>query len=277
MEKYSLHFCDNGQMKTIRDVNPSVGGIEVIELGYGCAKDKEKYVLIRDCYMLQFVTSGHGKLCGEDFGAGDVIATTPKQVEIREPDPKNPYKCAWIMVKGPVAAELLRSVYPKGRSTFSFNRTNDASEKIKQAVDFFWENREVSFKFFMLGVFYSILSFFFNNEEKRTDPVSSALTYLNLNYDKENLKISDVAAFSGVAQNHLCKLFKKETGKSTMENLIEIRLAKSAVLLKSTDISISEVAYSVGFSDPKHFSQMFKKQYNMTPKECRRTAKRRDH
>lgn len=269
MKKQNLYFSNNGHIKIIHEANPNGDSIEVIELGYGRAQNRGKYVLIRDCYILQFVISGHGKFCGEDFYAGDVIAISPGQVEVREPDPENLYECAWVMVKGPVAAELLRSVYPKGRSTFSFGRTKEASEKIKLAVDGLWEDREVSFKYSMLGTFYSVLSLFSDKEEKRTDPVSSALTYMNLNYKEENLKISDVSAFSGVTQNHLCKLFKKKTGKSTMENLIEIRLTKSTVLLKSTDISISEIAYSVGFSDPKHFSQMFKRKYNLTPGEYR--------
>lgn len=269
MKKQNIYFSDNGNIKIVHVTHPDGDEVDIVELGYGRAQDRGRYVLIRDCYILQFVTSGHGKFCGEDFGAGDVIAITPGQLEVREPDPRNLYECAWIMAKGPVASELLRSIYPKDRSVFSFSRANDASDKIKCAVDGLWEDREVSFKFSMLSVFYSVLALFADNKEKRTDPVSSALTYMNLNYKEENLKISDVSAFSGVTQNHLCKLFKKETGKSTMENLIEIRLAKSAVLLKNTDISISEIAYSVGFSDPKHFSQMFKKQYGITPGEYR--------
>ena len=69
MKKQNLYFSNNGHIKIIHEANPNGDSIEVIELGYGRAQDRGKYVLIRDCYILQFVTSGHGKFCGEAWDA----------------------------------------------------------------------------------------------------------------------------------------------------------------------------------------------------------------
>ncbi|AQG81216.1 helix-turn-helix domain-containing protein [Spirosoma montaniterrae] len=65
--------------------------------------------------------------------------------------------------------------------------------------------------------------------------------------------------------NHLNKVLKESTGKTTTE-LISSRVVQEAkVLLKQTDWSISDVAYSLGFDEVAHFSNFFKKQTTLAP------------
>ena len=271
MENKGYIFSDDGTIRVIHRTSSEGSPLEMLELGCGRSRNKGRYVLVRDCYILQFITSGSGRFCGEPFKQGDVITVRPGQVEVREPTPNLFYESAWVMVKGSKAKELLGSFYPcDGKSIVHFEKTYECADRIVGAIEELWNNRSISAEFAMLGVFYSLYLFFSSTEkQERNDPVSLAMAYINLNYKDENLKISDISSFSGVTQNHLCKLFKKETGKSTMENLIDVRLSKSAVLLKSSEISVGEIAYSVGFSDPKHFSQMFKRKYGTTPGEYR--------
>lgn len=65
--------------------------------------------------------------------------------------------------------------------------------------------------------------------------------------------------------NHLNKVLKENTGKTTTE-LITSRLTSEAkILLKQTDWNISEIAFSLGFEELAHFSNFFKKQTSFTP------------
>lgn len=65
--------------------------------------------------------------------------------------------------------------------------------------------------------------------------------------------------------NHLNKVLKENTGKTTTE-LISNRLMQEAkILLKETDWNISEIAYSLGFEEIAHFSNFFKKYSSVTP------------
>lgn len=65
--------------------------------------------------------------------------------------------------------------------------------------------------------------------------------------------------------NHLNKVLKEITGIST-KNLISDRITTEAkILLKQTDWTISEIAYSLGFEEIAHFSNFFKKQSSLTP------------
>lgn len=75
----------------------------------------------------------------------------------------------------------------------------------------------------------------------------------------------DFADRLSVHVNHLNKVLKENTGKTTTE-LISSRLIKEAkILLKQTDWNISEIAYSLGFEELAHFSNFFKKQTSFTP------------
>lgn len=80
----------------------------------------------------------------------------------------------------------------------------------------------------------------------------------------------DVLIFSeklNMSKSSLYRKLKNMTGLSASDFIRNIRLKRACVLLKSKTASISEVAYSVGFSDPKYFSLCFKNEFNMTPSE----------
>lgn len=94
---------------------------------------------------------------------------------------------------------------------------------------------------------------------ERQFPVESPHQRLTLRTAK------DFAERLSVHVNHLNKVLKENTGKTTTE-LISSRLIKEAkILLKQTDWNISEIAYSLGFEELAHFSNFFKKQTSFTP------------
>ncbi|WP_420148605.1 helix-turn-helix domain-containing protein [Spirosoma sp.] len=75
----------------------------------------------------------------------------------------------------------------------------------------------------------------------------------------------DFADRLSVHVNHLNKVLKENTGKTTTE-LIGSRIVQEAkILLKQTDWTISEIAYSLGFEEVAHFSNFFKKQTTVAP------------
>ena len=94
---------------------------------------------------------------------------------------------------------------------------------------------------------------------ERQFPVESPHQRLTLRTAK------DFADRLSVHVNHLNKVLKENTGKTTTE-LISSRLTNEAkILLKQTDWNISEIAYSLGFEELAHFSNFFKKQTSFTP------------
>ena len=59
------------------------------------------------------------------------------------------------------------------------------------------------------------------------------------------------------------------TGESTGKFVRSVRLTKAVELLRNSDLTISEIAYETGFSEPGYFTKTFSKEYNMTPSDFR--------
>ena len=93
-----------------------------------------------------------------------------------------------------------------------------------------------------------------------------AKEYIKANYSK-SITLEDVAREISISPQYLSKLFKEETGENFIDYLtgIRIRIAKS--LLEGEDMSIKEICYSIGYSDPNYFSRIFKKIVGTTPTE----------
>ena len=92
---------------------------------------------------------------------------------------------------------------------------------------------------------------------------------MNKHLADTQLKVDDLGAEMGLSRVQLYRKVKALTGLSPVEILRETRLKKAHHLLLTTDNTISEVAYSVGFATPAYFSSCFKKQYGKYPTELR--------
>lgn len=79
------------------------------------------------------------------------------------------------------------------------------------------------------------------------------------------LSLSELSDIFGVDRSTIYKAFKSEYGKSVKEHIDAVRLEKACRMLDSRGVSIKEVCYSCGYSDPRYFSRAFKKRYGYTP------------
>jgi len=67
-------------------------------------------------------------------------------------------------------------------------------------------------------------------------------------------------------------MFKEAMGVSAYSYVLDLRLSKAAELLLSSELSIAEIAYETGFSDPLYFSRIFRKRCGSSPEAFRSTA-----
>ena len=68
-----------------------------------------------------------------------------------------------------------------------------------------------------------------------------------------------------MTQSTLYRKLKSLTGMSPNEFIRDVRIKKACMLLQRPDLQVSDVAYMVGFTDPKYFSLIFKKETGMSP------------
>lgn len=89
------------------------------------------------------------------------------------------------------------------------------------------------------------------------------------NINAADFNIDTIAESIGLSRSAFFKKLKSLTGFAPVDLVKEVRLAKAAQLVETTDDSITEIAYSVGFRDSGYFGKCFRKKYGMTPKEYR--------
>ena len=87
------------------------------------------------------------------------------------------------------------------------------------------------------------------------------------NMDDSDFNIDTIASGIGLSRSAFFKKLKSLTGLAPVDLVKDIRLNKSVELIKNTDLSISEIAFAVGFKDSGYYSKCFRKKYNQTPRE----------
>ncbi|MDD4378036.1 MAG: helix-turn-helix transcriptional regulator, partial [Eubacteriales bacterium] len=99
-----------------------------------------------------------------------------------------------------------------------------------------------------------------------------AKKYIEKSYEKD-LSLSDMAKYIFLSQSYFAHAFKEEFNISPKSYLLKVRIEKSKELLERTDMKISDIALSVGFSSQQRYNDIFKKYAGNTPLKYRRHAK----
>lgn len=97
--------------------------------------------------------------------------------------------------------------------------------------------------------------------------LNNFISLLETSYTESDISIEKISKILGVSRVHLHRKIKEISGLSPIDFLRNFRLSKAVELLKTSNHSISEIAYSIGFSSPTYFSKCFKDMFNMTPSE----------
>ncbi|KAF6608308.1 helix-turn-helix transcriptional regulator, partial [Paenibacillus sp. EKM208P] len=93
-------------------------------------------------------------------------------------------------------------------------------------------------------------------------------------YADTELSAEQVSCGVFVDPSYLRRVFRKESGFSIVDHITHIRMKKAKELLLNGNRKLSEIAESVGYSDPNYFGKCFKKRFGMTPTEYEQLKKR---
>ncbi|HOS83845.1 MAG TPA: two-component regulator propeller domain-containing protein [Bacteroidales bacterium] len=95
------------------------------------------------------------------------------------------------------------------------------------------------------------------------------MTHIHEHYSESELSVEDIGDTIGISRSNMYRKCVALTGKTPVDILQEVRIQNSIHLLKQTDLTISEIAYKVGYNDPRYFSNRFKKMTGVSPSEIR--------
>lgn len=104
-----------------------------------------------------------------------------------------------------------------------------------------------------------------NKKPKSEKLIYNIKEYINLNFHHYDFRIDDISKHFYMNYNHLCSIFKKETGITINTYISEARLLKAKEFIDNGVYSIVIISSQVGYDDPSYFSKCFKKHFGLSP------------
>lgn len=242
---------------------------------------------VRDHFLIHYIHNGKGTFeVGEktyylDAGCGFLIC--PGIVTTYRADDKEPWHYSWIGFHGLQAERYLKDVnlslenpifeYKKDK----YKKDNFIDRCFYEMADAYYLKRGSDIRrFTYLYLFLDKLSemntqelYFDSAEDKHDAYITLALQYIEMNYMRK-ITVQDISNYIHLNRSYLNDIFKKSMGHTIQDYLVEFRLRKACELLTHTDLPISNIAHSVGYTDSLLFSKMFSKNLGSCPSQYRR-------
>jgi len=95
------------------------------------------------------------------------------------------------------------------------------------------------------------------------------LDYIEASLDERTLSLAEIASVANLSPFHFSRAFKRATGLPPHRFVIERRVERAKVLMTDPELSLAEVAAAAGFANQAHFSTIFRRLTNMSPREYR--------
>jgi AraC-like DNA-binding protein len=95
--------------------------------------------------------------------------------------------------------------------------------------------------------------------------IHKALDLIEKNISKTDYTVEELSRDLGISRTLLYKRILALTGKPPLEFIRTLRLKRAAQLLQKSQLNVSEIAFQVGFNDPKYFRKHFKNEFGVIP------------
>ncbi|MEG0329021.1 MAG: AraC family transcriptional regulator [Longicatena sp.] len=108
-----------------------------------------------------------------------------------------------------------------------------------------------------------------NNVSRYKTQVSEIIKFI-YQHLHQKISLAMIADAIGLSEIHVGRIFKKETGKSIVEFINEVKMKKAVELLEKDKLKIKDIAAQVGIGDQLYFNKVFKKYYQLSPRDYRK-------
>ncbi len=238
-----------------------------------------------DYYLIHHILSGQGTFSTGDhiykLGKGDSFIIEPGHLTGYKADPTNPWEYYWIAVKGKRFKLMLEQAGVTLTNPI-IHASNHNHVKWLEKIKSTFKSRTSGGGLRTSGYLYLLLSDFQKvlHPERLKDSeaptrierhVKQVAQQLTTQYT-EPISIENIAQSYGYNRAYFSKMFKVYNHVSPVTFLLNLRISKSRQLLRERlELTVEQIAYSVGFNDPLYFSKQFKRFYQLSPSEYRRS------
>ena len=238
----------------------------------------------REGYHCHIIFSGKGKVSVnnevKELHSGQIFVTKPGEDTWYVPDDVDPWSYCWMSFGGNKAEDYCKEAgFEAGVNHLDCHvELQRFTELVQRMLDY--SELNVANELMRLGILMEFISFvirsgvylkqnYRNVREYSSDVyVEYALDYIHGNYS--DITVNEIANHIGIHRSYLTNIFKKKTGQSPQEYLLQYRMNRAKKMLEETDMAVQEIARRVGYDNPLTFSKMYKKVFGVSPRNYRK-------
>lgn len=183
------------------------------------------------------------------------------------------FEALWIHFDGPMARSFYETIVSE-KGSLLYPAHSDAIHRSLYDIYDTFRSRAPIAEDQISGTITNILTDLLSSENTQQVSgqtqigISEAISHIN-KYFYKSITLQELADIAALSPYYFSRVFARETGMTPHKYLISTRMANAKFLLKTSLMSVKEVAFHSGFSDESGFCTAFKKQEGMTPKEYR--------
>lgn len=232
-----------------------------------------------DSFLIIYVKSGKGYVFDNNscipVGEGDVIL-----IDCYKPHgygATSDWEIEWIHFDGPLARKYYEAASQGSHATRIVNLHN-IEEGFSRIISVFHLKKQVNEAVISCDIVRLLTEIIINNRctssyLSQKNVVEEAMNYIANNCEKA-ITLSSLSKMASLSTCYFARMFKKSTGFSPYEYIVNTRIHKAQFLLTTTKQSIKQIAYECGFKSESNFCLVFRKKKGVTPESFRGRERR---
>lgn len=208
----------------------------------------------------------------------DLMIINPNVEHTERTLPNNPMEYIVFGVEGLAFSFTNDQETPKGYSFYSYGSDKNQFINFAQLMMHEFENKKQGFEKVCHGLLQVLLVYISRKQNLSVISDSSfhlskecalAKRYIDINYS-QNITLDSLAEITHINKFYLAHSFTECIGQSPINYLANRRVEACKELLTTSDLSVTQIASSAGFSSQSYFSQLFNKKVGMSPRQYRK-------
>jgi len=182
------------------------------------------------------------------------------------------WECLWCHFDGITARPFYENIVGRLGNVFTMSEPYPVLSKLTSILKVFYSGavvREPLLSKYLNDILTEFMLYLpSKNTVNYTGIAEEIITYITEHF-AEDISVTELAHRAGLSHYHFIRTFKKETGFTPHEYILNTRIATAQYLLKNTRLSIKDICYNTGFSCESVFCSAFKRHQGMTPTHYR--------
>lgn len=184
------------------------------------------------------------------------------------------WEAIWLHFDGKLARNYYQEITSRYGSVLSLDTPENFSCIMEKIYNAFRNSEPIIETVFSSYITQLLDNFLFVSFEHQktftyTTTISNSISFINENFHQP-ISLEEIAAKANLSLYHFTRIFAKETGFTPHQYLINTRISAAKFMLKTSETSIKDIAFSTGFNSESSFCSTFKKWENITPSEYRK-------